>query len=164
MSFLKADQVLVRLALTASCALLAACQGMYIYNPDRAAVATTARKSIDAVDVASISKTEQENLAKLLEAEIKAIDDRSRLIATLAVLDLAASDQSTAKQYESALKKMAIAMHTQNMLALKNRSDCLIDQKAAVSDRRSLTGLLSAYGAKNIPASAGAHARTVTRL
>ena len=79
--------LIVRLAIAGSCAAIAACQGMYIHNADRAAVATTAKKSIDAVDVASISKTEQENLAKLLEEEIKAIDDRSRLVATLAALD-----------------------------------------------------------------------------
>ena len=143
--------LIVRLAIAGSCAAIAACQGMYIHNADRAAVATTAKKSIDAVDVASISKTEQENLAKLLEEEIKAIDDRSRLVATLAALDFAASDQSIAKQYQQALKKMELALHTKNMLALKDRSDCLIRQKFSVSDDSNLKGMLSGYGAANIP-------------
>lgn len=143
-----------RIATMLSCASLLGCQGMYLHNPDRAAVAATAKTSIDAVDVASIRKTQQENLAKLLAAEIKAIDDRSRLIATLAVIDLAASDQTIAEQYESAVGKMQSVLHTSSMLALKGRGDCLLTRQSAVRQDRSFRGVLSGYGVQKIPACA----------
>ena len=45
---------------------LCACHGMYVHDSERAAVASAAKSNIDSVDVASIVKTEQENLAKIL--------------------------------------------------------------------------------------------------
>lgn len=123
-------RLFVRLAIAGSCVAIGACQGMYLHNADRAAVAATARKSIDTVDVAEISKAEQENLAKLLEEEVKAIDARSRLVATLAVLDLAASDLSMAQQYRDALTKMELGLNTRDMLLLQRGSDCVIEQRS----------------------------------
>lgn len=53
--------------------LLGGCQGMYVHNANRAAVAAVAKKNVDSVDVPSITKTEHENLAKMLAEEIRSI-------------------------------------------------------------------------------------------
>ncbi len=144
---------LARLAVAAWCIGIGGCQGMYLHNADRAAVATTARKSIDTVDIAAISKIEQENLARLLEEEVNAIEARSRLVATLAVLDLAASDQSVAHHYQDALQKMELALGTRNMLDLQNASDCKISLKAEVGRNQvHRVSLVSGYGVKKLPA------------
>ena len=75
---------------------LCGCQGMYVHNADRAEVAAVAKKNIDSIDVASIVKTEDDNLVKILAEEIKSIDARSKLVATLSTIQLATSDSRVA--------------------------------------------------------------------
>src|SRR6266404_4121530 len=85
---------LSRLGYAATALFVAGCQGMYIHDTDRAATAATAKKNVDAVDIGAISKTEQENVAKLLQEELRSVDTRENLVAHLAVIELAASEQS----------------------------------------------------------------------
>lgn len=149
-------RLLARVTIAASCVAIGACQGMYLHNPDRAAVAAAAKKSIDTVDVAAISKAEQENLAKLLEEEIKAIDARSKLVASLAVLQLAASDQRINRQYDEALKRMELALNTKSMLLLQKSNECLLEQRSAIDANKLLLDDLVSflYKARNVPACA----------
>ena len=138
-----------------ACALplaLCACQGMYLHSSDRAAAAATAKKDIESVDVASVVKTEQENLAQLLAEEAKSIEARSKLVATLSVLDLASSDESVASHYRSALQKMGLAFGNATMLKLRDQGDCEKKKANAAQQVPNLARQLQLLGAKEVPA------------
>ncbi len=132
--------------------LLAGCQGMYLHNPDRAAVATTAKNNIDTVDVKAIAKTEQENLAAMLAQETKSIDERSKLVASLALVQFAVAEQSADTHYSKAIGKVASTFGTKNMLELKAKQDCGIKLEGAIEQDDNLKGAIEAYGATKIPA------------
>jgi hypothetical protein len=135
--------------------LLCACQGMYLHNSDRAAVAATAKKDLDSVDVPSIAKAEQENLAKLLAEEMKSIEARSKLVATLSLVQMAASEESLASHYRGALQKMKLALGDTGMLTLRDASACEKKKQNAVLQVSNLKRQLELLGASNVPPCAG---------
>jgi hypothetical protein len=142
-----------------ACALvssLSACQGMYIHNADRANVAALAKKGMDSVDVPAIVKTEHENLGKLLAEEIKSINARSKLVATLSVIQLAASDDSVATHYKHSLQKMKATFGNDNMLAMREASDCRIKKQTAEEEIPKLLKLFKAASVPNVPSCAEA--------
>lgn len=130
---------------------LCGCHGMYVHNADRAGIAGVAKKNIDTVDVASIVKSENENLAKILAEEIKSIDARSKLVATLSTIEFAASDKSAADHYARSLGKLKSAFGTDSVLTLQNASACQIDKQNAEEQLRNLRGMLNALGVDKVP-------------
>lgn len=139
------------------------CQGMYLHNADRAAVAAVAKRNIDSVDVASIVKTEQENLAKILAEEIKSVDERSKLVATLATIQLAASERSVADHYRQSLGRMKSTLGSDSTLAMRDARACRINKQSAVEQHRNLLGVLRALGADKVPPCAGASTARIAR-
>lgn len=131
--------------------VLAGCQGMYLHNPDRAAVAATAKASIGKVDVAAVTKTEQDNLAKLLAEEITTIDARSKLAANLALIEMSASDNSVASHYRKSMAKVKGTFAKDSMLALKEVQDCGIRRAGDMAQLANLREQLQEYGATDIP-------------
>jgi len=131
--------------------LLAGCQGMYMHNPSRASLAAAAKKNVDSVDVPSITRTEHENLEKILAEEIKSIEARQNMVARLATIQLAASGDSVAYQYGQAQRKMKLALGTDSVLKLHQASQCQINREAAAGQLPKLEGMLRALGVKRVP-------------
>jgi len=129
---------------------------MYLHNADREAVAATAKTSVASVEVDAISKIEQGNLENMLQQELRSIDERAKLVTTLAVIKLAATDQSVANQYRNALDQMTLWLHTSNMRALQESTNCSITRKAAESAVRTSRVSVTDFGVKDadVPACA----------
>ena len=148
---------------------LGGCQGLYLHNTERAAVAATAKKNVDAVDVPSITKTENQNLAKILAEEVKSIEARQKMVATLATIQLAASEESAAFQYRSAKEKMKLALGTDRVLEdMHKASQCRVNQKDAPDQVRTLSRTLErlaklAQAPLQVPACEEALAKGITK-
>ena len=121
----------ITLVATMALTWLAGCQGMYLHNAGRAAVAAGAKKNVDSVDVASITKTEGENLTKLLEEEVKSIETRQKLVAGLAAIQLASAEESVAYQYFRAGETMKIGLGTDSFLDLARTTECLTNKSVS---------------------------------
>src|SRR6185369_1740007 len=140
------------LGAVASLLALQACQGLYLHNPDRAALAATAKKQIDSVDVGALGKTEAENIARITAEEVKAVQDRQKLVAQRAAIQLSASDGSIASHYQRAMARVGYQPGV-----TKSAGDCRLtlanvtDQILLVQDNFVAIGAQAPSCAANMP-------------
>jgi hypothetical protein len=78
---------------------LAGCQSFNIHDAARSATASGAKTTLATVDTATVIKTEQENLDRLLTEELKSLQTRARIDSDLALLEIADNEQSVARHY-----------------------------------------------------------------
>lgn len=133
-------------------ALLSGCQGMYIYNPERATFAAAAKTSIQTVDIDAISKVERENTARLTAEAVKSLEVREKLVARLGILQLGAGEETIERHYQRARKTMEADLGTSDMFALKEAGDCKIKQTLNATLLGNLKEQLNEYGVANVPA------------
>jgi hypothetical protein len=133
---------------------LQGCQGLYLHQPDRAALAATAKKQLDSVDIDAVTATEQANVALMTTAEIKAVDAREKSVAQLAAVDLSTSENSIGSHYTDAMDKVETVFGTDDMVALKAGLNCVGRRDAALGRLLVLGRRFPQYGIEKPPACA----------
>ncbi len=102
-----------------SAMLLSGCSGFRLHDPGRAATSTAIKTQYEAVSPAQAIATERENLALLLAAELKAVDENRKIDRDYAVLQIANDRTAMGDAVNEVMKDMLLRLGLKDTDELK---------------------------------------------